>query len=203
MSSFDEGIKVIFLGETFVGKTSLINVSIGRKYDSNEESTLTSNYSVKPFDYKGQKFTFYLWDTIGQEKYRSLTNMFFKDSNIVILVYDITNLNTFNQLEYWHNQVVKQLTEEGYILAIVGNKQDLFKDEKVKEEQGKKFASEINAKFKLSSAKDDPLSFTQFLEELFKEFIDKNMDKLRKKRAERGSMMIKSNKNKKKKHKCC
>ena len=194
----DDGIKVILLGETFVGKTSLIKVSIGKYFNSKEGTTLTSNYSVKTFNYNGQEYNFHIWDTIGQEKYRSLTNMFFNNSKIIILVYDITNLNSFKQLEYWYNQVVKLLIEENYLLAIVGNKKDLYNNEKVTEEQGKKFAKEKNAKFKLSSAKEDPLSFINFLEELFKEYIDKNKDKLDKRKG----ASLKRSKHKKK-LKCC
>ena len=198
MSFYDDGIKVILLGETFVGKTSLIKVSIGKYFNSNEKSTLSSSYSVKKFNYKGKIYIFHLWDTIGQEKYRSLTNMFFNNSKIIILVYDITNENSFKQLEYWYTQVINQLTEEDYLLAIVGNKNDLYKNEKVTEEQGKVFAREKNAKFILASAKDNPLSFVNFLEELFKEFIDKNIDKFD---NQKGSILKKSkNKNN---HKCC
>ena len=153
---------------------------------------------MKKFNYKGKIYIFHLWDTIGQEKYRSLTNMFFNNSKIIILVYDITNENSFKQLEYWYTQVINQLTEEDYLLAIVGNKNDLYKNEKVTEEQGKVFAREKNAKFILASAKDNPLSFVNFLEELFKEFIDKNIDKFD---NQKGSILKKSkNKNN---HKCC
>ena len=110
----------------------------------------------------------------------------------------ITNENSFKQLEYWYTQVINQLTEEDYLLAIVGNKNDLYKNEKVTEEQGKVFAREKNAKFILASAKDNPLSFVNFLEELFKEFIDKNINKFDK---QKGSILKKSkNKNN---HKCC
>ena len=198
MSLNDEGIKVILLGETFVGKTSLINVSIDNHFKSKEEMTLSFNYSLKKFNYKGKEYIFNLWDTIGQEKYRSLTKMFINDSKIIILVYDITVEKSFKQLEYWYNQVNSLINEKDYILAVVGNKKDLFKDEKVSEEQGKAFAMEKNAKFKLTSAKDDPLSFVAFLEELFKDFIDKGKEKLDKKIGKKLN-----NEKYKKKSKCC
>ena len=198
MSLNDDGIKVILLGETFVGKTSLINVSIDKHFKSKEEMTLSFNYSLKKFNYKGKEYIFNLWDTIGQEKYRSLTKMFINDSKIVILVYDITIEKSFKQLEYWYNQVNSLINEQDYILAVVGNKKDLFKDEKVSEEQGKAFAMEKNAKFKLTSAKDDPLSFVAFLEELFKDFIDKGKEKLDKKIGKKLN-----NEKYKKKSKCC
>ena len=182
MSEEDIGIKVILLGESSVGKTSLIKVSIGKKFNASELTTYSANYSIKKFNYNGKEYNFNLWDTIGQEKYRTLTKMFFKDTKIVILVYDITAEKSFNELDYWYNQIVNELGTEGYSLAVVGNKKDLFKQEKVKEPQGKNFAESKNAKFKLTSAKDDPLSFNSLLEQMFKEFIDNNQDYLNQKR---------------------
>jgi len=198
MEKNDDGIKVILLGETSVGKTSLIKVSIDKHFKSLEEVTLSFNYSVKKFNYNGKEYTFNLWDTIGQEKYRSLTKMFVNNSKIIILVYDITVQKSFKQLEYWYNQVTSLVNEEDYILAVVGNKKDLFKNEKVTEEEGKAFAKEKNAKFKLTSAKDDPLSFVSFLEELFKEYIDKDNEKSDKSKGKK----LKKEKNKNK-SKCC
>ena len=178
MSEEESGIKVILLGESSVGKTSLIKVAIGKKFNSSELTTYSANYSIKKFNYNGKEYTFNLWDTIGQEKYRALTKMFFKDSKIIILVYDITAEKSFMELEYWYNQVVNELGKEGYYLAIVGNKNDLYNQEKINKDQGKKFAQSKNGKFKLTSAKDDPLSFNSLLEQMFKEFIDNNKDYL-------------------------
>ena len=197
MSEEDIGIKVILLGESSVGKTSLIKVSIGKKFNASELTTYSANYSIKKFNYNGKEYNFNLWDTIGQEKYRTLTKMFFKDTKIVILVYDITVEKSFNELDYWYNQIVNELGTEGYSLAVVGNKKDLFKQEKVKEPQGKNFAESKNAKFKLTSAKDDPLSFNSLLEQMFKEFIDNNQDYLNQKRKTTISNKAK------KKGKCC
>ena len=178
MSEEESGIKVILLGESSVGKTSLIKVAIGKKFNSSELTTYSANYSIKKFNYNGKEYTFNLWDTIGQEKYRALTKMFFKDSKIIILVYDITSEKSFKELEYWYSQVVNELGKEGYYLAIVGNKNDLYNQEKINKDQGKKFAESKNGKFKLTSAKDDPLSFNSLLEQMFKEFIDNNKDYL-------------------------
>ena len=166
--------KVIFLGESFVGKTNLLKISIGKPFDPHTLTTWTSSYVPKEYIYNNQKYIFHLWDTIGQEKYRSLTKIFFKDAIIVILVYDITKKKTFDALqEYWFEEVKNELGDD-FILAIVGNKSDLYTEEEVSEVEGKNFAISKGCKFKLSSAKTDPLSFTQFLEELFKDYIEKN-----------------------------
>ena len=197
MADKENGIKVILLGESSVGKTSLINISTGGKFRSAESSTFNANYRHRKTQYNGKNYVFNLWDTIGQEKYRSLTKMFFNDSQIVILVYDISVKKTFEQLNFWYDQVVESLGKNKFMLAIVGNKKDLFKEEQVKEEEGKKFAEEKNAKFILSSAKSDPLSFNQFLDSIFGEYIENNKDLLDKQKG------IGLNNKKGKKKKCC
>ena len=198
MAEDEVGIKVILLGESSVGKTSLIRAALGKKFNSSEVTTYTANFSIKKFNYNGKEFAFHLWDTIGQEKYRALTKVFFKDSKIVILVYDITEEKSFKELDYWYNQIIDEIGKENCLLAVVGNKKDLYTKEKVKEAQGKEFAQKKNAKFKLTSAKDDPLSFTSLLEQMFKEFLDNNKDLLK---TKRGTTI--TNKKDKKKGKCC
>ena len=193
----ENGNKVIFLGESNVGKTNLMRISVGKPFDFHSMSTWSVSYLPKNFIYNNRSYTFNLWDTIGQEVYRSLTKIFFKNAIIVLLIYDITSRKTFEELEYWYQQVKNELDNE-FLLAIVGNKKDLFIDMKVTEEEGKKYADEKGAKFKLSSAKDDPMDFTQFLEELLKESIEKNFSSINKPRG----LSIVSKKHEKKK-KCC
>ena len=165
--------KVIFLGEASVGKTNLIKISIGKPFDPHSLSTWTSSYVPKEILFNNRNYIFNLWDTIGQEKYRSLTKLFFKNAIIVILVYDITKRKSFEALDYWIEEVKSELGDK-YILAIVANKSDLYTVEEVSAEEGENYATSKGAKFKLSSAKVDPLSFIQFLEELCIEFIEKN-----------------------------
>ena len=158
--------KVIFLGEAGVGKTTLIRVSLGEKYKKEYISSLSLSFNQKEITYNSKKYIFNLWDTIGQEKYRSLTKIFYKKSKVVIFVYDITNSSSFKNLEYWINSVDDELGKENYIKAIIGNKSDLYLSEQVKEKEAKDFAASNGAKFKLCTAKNDPLSFIKFLEEL-------------------------------------
>ena len=193
--------KVIFIGESGVGKTSLIKVSVGQEFDYQHTLTLTASYFPKKFFYNNQKFTFNLWDTIGQEKYRALTKMFFKDSNIVILVYDITNRKSFENLDFWLDQVKNEIGED-FILAIVGNKSDLYYEEEISEEKGKEYAEKKNAHFKLCSAKDNPANFIEFLDKLCEEYIIK-AKKVSKIETKGISIDKKKVKKEKKKGRCC
>ena len=167
-----EEIKVILVGESGTGKTSLINTSIGIPFKENMITSASNSFAPKEFQIDGKKYILNLWDTIGQEKFRSLTKIFIKDSKIVIFVYDITNEKSFKELEYWIT-TIKDILKDEAVLGIAGNKQDLFKNEKVKEETAKKYAQEKNIIFELTSSKNRK-TFEKLLEDLLKQYIEKN-----------------------------
>ena len=138
-----------------------------------------------------------LWDTIGQEKYRSLTKIFFKNSKVVLLVYDITRRKTFEGLIIW-KKMIDDILGNAIVIGVVANKCDLYMKEQVNEEEGRKYAEEIGAKFIYTSAKLDAKNFKMFLEELIKDYV-KNYDL-----QKDGDIKIKKKKNKEKnKKKCC
>lgn len=101
--------KIILLGETHTGKTSLISRLIYSTFVENEASTLVASNFSKVIEYKefgGTRLRLQIWDTAGQERFRSINKIFYKDASIAILVYDITNERTFKEIEnYWYNQV--------------------------------------------------------------------------------------------------
>ena len=166
-------IKVILVGESGTGKTSLINVAIGEKFDPNSQSTLLSTFVPKKYERNGKNYTLNIWDTAGQEKFRAMTKIFTKNSKIVIFVYAINNRESFEIMKtYWVKSIKESLGDEP-IIGIVGNKSDLFLEEKVKEEEGKEFANHLNVNFKLVTAKEDPVGFVDFMGELLDEFLEK------------------------------
>ena len=126
--SDDKGIKIVLLGEAGVGKTNLIQVSIGKKFDDNTSSTLTGSYVEKEYIFENKRYVFDLWDTVGQELYRSLSKLFIKNSKIVIIVFAINSRPSFEQIDFWYNSVKESLGNDGYITALVGNKSDLYED---------------------------------------------------------------------------
>ena len=178
----------ILLGESGVGKTSLINITLGGEFNDQITSTISSYYVKKDYIINSQKYHINLWDTAGEEKYKYLTKLFYKGSDIVVFVYDITSKKSFENLNNWINEV-RDTIDNKYICGIVGNKKDLFVSEVVKEDEGKEFAKNHNMKFKLVSAKDGPKSFTDFLEEL----INDSLENLKEKRKE---VSLKNDKNK-------
>ena len=101
--------KVVLLGESGVGKTSIISRFINDTFDEGLVTTTGASYVGQDMvfkDYNNQVIKFEIWDTAGQEKYRSLTQIFYKDAAIAILVYDITNEDSFEEIQnYWYEQI--------------------------------------------------------------------------------------------------
>ena len=101
--------KVVLLGESGVGKTCIIARFINNTFEDNIMSTTGASYAVKTMsfdEFNGQSIKFEIWDTAGQEKYRALTKIFYKDAGVAILVYDITRKDSFDEIKnYWHNQI--------------------------------------------------------------------------------------------------
>ena len=151
----DKPIKVILVGDHGVGKTNLINVSIGMMFNAKEVSTISSSYVIKTININDKTYSLQLWDTIGQEKYIHLTKLFFKESKIVILVYDKSVQETFKKIDFWFNEIKAVLNTDDIILGIAANKDDMDPNEEdVNEEKAREYAKSINAKFKLTSARE-------------------------------------------------
>ena len=177
MSDFDlleDEVKVILIGEVKVGKTNLINIAMGSAFNENEESTGASTFSLKTIPVMGKDYTIKLWDTIGQEKLRNLTKLFYNNSKIVIFVYDITRKESFEEIKnYWVNDVEEKLGKD-IVKGIVGNKIDLFLNEQVSQKEGEEYAQSIGALFLATSAKtDSPKKFENFLVKLFEQYLKK------------------------------
>ena len=169
-------VKLILLGDQGVGKTNLINIVTRKGFNINEESTSSASFSILKLKVDEQNYRINLWDTIGQEKYRQLTKLFFNNSKIVIFVYDITVYKSFTDLKSWHQELVEQVGND-IIKGVVANKNDLYENEKVKQNEAEEFAESINAKFlSISAKKDLPEKFEDFIRALLIEYIAKGID---------------------------
>ena len=174
--SQDEYIKVVLLGESGVGKTNLINILTGGEFNENEKLTMASSFLLKKIKVNDKEYTIQIWDTIGHEKLRTLTKLFYTNSKIVIFVYDISVKASFEALkDYWINDVEQKLGKD-IIKGVVGNKIDLFLNQQVSQEEGQEYAESIGAQFLETSAKsDNPKKFEDFLINLFEQFLNKNV----------------------------
>ena len=168
-----KGIKIILLGESGVGKTNLIRVTTGEEFEQNSMSSSSGSYKEGYYiSSKKKKYIYHLWDTAGQEAYRSLNKIFIKNAKVVIFVYAIDNEPSFNELNYWIELAKAELGDE-FVMGIVANKIDLFEEQQVKEEVAKEFAKKQNIKFRATSALSEPMGFKSFLEELLIDYIKK------------------------------
>ena len=164
-----EGIKITLIGNSGVGKTSIINQYIDQTFDEANAATIGANYSEKVITKNNKEYELNIWDTAGQEKFHSVGKHFYKDAYIVCLVYDITSQDSLDQLkEIWYPDI-KKFGEKYTILAVVGNKSDLYENDNLADEnQAKEFAQSINAIFMLTSAKTG-----DGIEKLFDTLVDK------------------------------
>ena len=137
-------IKTVLLGDSGVGKSSLVLRFVTDTFRPYSESTIGASFLTKILLVNENPSKFFIWDTAGQEKYHSLAPMYYRGAQVAIIVYDITNKNSFLTLKRW----VKELKLHGppdILIAIVGNKSDLSGNRKVSFNQAKAYADEINA----------------------------------------------------------
>ena len=170
----NNAIKVILIGETGDGKTNLIRVALGKEFESNSCSTLTSSFYDCKINVNNKNYLYHLWDTNGHETFRSINKIFINQSKIVLIVFSMNNRHSFGEVDYWYNYTKAILGEDGYIIALVGNKSDLFEwEEFLSNEEVEKKAKELNVKYIITSALKDAEGFRKFLDELLEEYINK------------------------------
>ena len=165
-------IKIVLVGESGVGKTNLIRVINDEPFEKSANSTVSSSYYEKDIIINNKRYCYSLWDTVGQEVYRSLNQMYLKDAKIVLVVFALNNKISYQETNFWINSTKEALEEGKYIMALVANKSDLYNEQEVTDEEVKKRADELNIDFVLTSAAEDAVGFRQFLEELIKKFIN-------------------------------
>lgn len=167
--------KVVLVGDSGVGKTCIIQRFAYDLYDDQTESTFTAAYSNRTIEYDklNKNISFDIWDTAGQELYRSLAKNFYLNATIGILVYDIRRKESFDSIKtFWYDQL-KTSGDENIVFGIAGNKCDLFNEEQVTEAEAKKFAQEIGAVFHLTSAQDN-IGIKELFTDLGQKYLEAN-----------------------------
>jgi small GTP-binding protein len=140
--------KLIILGDTYVGKSSFISSYIAKNSDLTYNPTIGADfYTCLERDNSGRLIKCHIWDTAGQEKYRSITNGYMNNVTGAILMYDITNENSFSSLYYWINVLKEHTKLENLSMVVVGNKTDRKEHRCIRIEDAKNFALEYGAKY--------------------------------------------------------
>ncbi|RZC34994.1 Ras and/or Nfu N domain containing protein [Asbolus verrucosus] len=148
----EQKYKLVFLGEQSVGKTSIITKFMYDSFDTAYQATVGIDFLSKTMYLTDKTVRLQLWDTAGQERFRSLIPAYIRDSSVAVIVYDVTNQESFHQTTKWISDV---RTERGdaVIVFLVGNKVDLSDLRQVSSEQGEEKARELNVAFIETSAK--------------------------------------------------
>jgi len=150
-------IKCVILGEANVGKTSLITRYFCGKFHQFCESTIGCSFSNKTIDIDGTKYKLDVWDTAGQEKYRGLMPMYYRNADIVFLCIDLTEKNKSRLIEnynYWTSQISKHSDNPNRIVILVGTKQD-HRLQSMTEEQIRNLLKENDHKYFETSSKSN------------------------------------------------
>ena len=148
---FDYTIKILLLGDTTVGKTNIITMFMEKKFNQNHMTTSGIDLKATCLELNNKKIRIQLWDTCGQEKYKSITKNLFLKVQGILTVYDITNRNSFSNLKNWV-QLVKSDGNHPKML-IIGNKNDLDEEREVPKNEAIEYAKEEKIEYIETSSK--------------------------------------------------
>ena len=186
--------KVLLLGDSTVGKTCFLMKYTDKTFQDIHMATIGLDYRLRSMKLKsGKSIKLQIWDTAGQDRFRAITKNYYKGSHGIILIYDITNTQSFENVKTWVNQI-REEASSNVIIYIAGNKVDMEDERKVDRDDGEKLAEELGFPFVETSAKNG-ININETFEDLV-ERIDKVY----------GNIPQKPNKNKlykAKKRTCC
>ena len=152
-SQYDYLYKVIFIGDSNTGKSSLSYRIFHDSFDPTYIATIGVDFIIKYIKISGKIIKLQIWDCAGADRFRSIIKAYYKCINIILLVYDVTNLNSFKNIKKWMKDIEDFINEKVYIV-LIGNKCDSL-DRVITEEEGINLAKEYKIDFLETSAKND------------------------------------------------
>lgn len=150
---FDYLLKYIIIGESGVGKSNILSKFRDNTFDEKIHPSIGVEFIAKNLSFNNLTFRLQIWDTAGQESFRSMTKVYYKNSSCAFIVYDITEKRSFYNAETWLNEC-KSVAPETIIFILIGNKCDMIDSREVTYEEGDKFAKDHNMLFFETSAKN-------------------------------------------------
>ena len=166
-------LKLIVVGDQSTGKSCILNRFVNEIFEENYQATIGLDFQSKNVTIHDQDVRLILYDTAGQEKFRSLIPMYIREAQIILLIYDISDKDSFDSIPKWIQEVLDVKNSEA-VFALIGNKNDLEKERKVTFEEGQKFADENKFIFQEVSAKNgnnfEKLFEVQLFEAVYNKF---------------------------------
>lgn len=144
--------KILIVGESGCGKTSVLNRLVGGEFTYNNVSTVGVDFQTKNISFDGKEVTMQIWDTAGQEKYQNITQSYFRNSHGIIVAYDITDSDSFKRVKHWVDKIRSDF--ERIPILLIGNKADLQDKRVVSKENAEALAKSLNVKYLETSALD-------------------------------------------------
>ena len=176
-------IKILTLGDTQVGKSSIVLRYTEDKFDDNQFSTIGIDYKTKYMKMDDSSVKVLIWDTAGQEKFRNIAKQYYKGANGVLLIYDICSRKTFERVEFWLKELKENNRIDELFICLVGNKSDLEDKREISIEEGEKYAIDNNILFLEVSAKSGK-GITDLFKKVIKGALDKVYTKIEKEEGE-------------------
>lgn len=146
--------KILLIGDANTGKTSILNVYKNDMFYENEVSTIGVEFMIKYIDFNGEKIKLQIWDTAGQERFKSITSSYYRGSDGVIMIFDISNRQSFINIKKWIHEIDKY-TDNNLQKILIGNKFDLNYKREVSYEESAEFADKLGINYFETSAKDN------------------------------------------------
>jgi len=150
---YDYLFKLLLIGNSAVGKSSLLLRFSDNIFNESFLPTIGVDFKIRTFDLNGRTVKLQIWDTAGQERFKTITSSYYKGAHGIILVYDITDKQSFRDIDNWLTEVEKH-AHENVNKLLVGNKCDLEQNRQVSYEEGKAYADQLGIKFLETSAKN-------------------------------------------------
>lgn len=168
--------KVILIGDSGVGKTSLISQFANKDFTETYKTTIGSDFIVKEVVTEDEIVTLQLWDTAGQERYLSLNDSFFRGVDLCILVFDLTRSTSLKGLEHWRSEFLKHMDIDEYAFVYVGNKLDSTNKRQITKHEAEKWCEEHGGAFYIETSAKTAENVENLFHEVANEIIKRNKD---------------------------